>query len=245
MDSIPMSLYCDEVVAIIPARGGSKGLPGKNIRELCGKPLIAYSIEAALMADTIDRVIVSTDDESIAEIARDSGAEVPFLRPAELAGDKSHIGGTLLHAKDTLYGDRGEFVIWATMFPTSPFRTPGLIDYFVNIAKSGFSNVFTARRITPPNVGYYSIEEGSLKSLGQGLDWTVFVRPYGNLAVSWPVYPPREYVHVLEDEFSCIDIDTLEDFYLAEEVINASLFDFQCTKSPASVLGYRDQRGVQ
>ena len=75
------------MIAIIPARGGSKGLPGKNIKEMCDKPLIAYTIEAALKSKSIDHVILSTDDEEIAAVAKKYGAEVPFMRPAELASD--------------------------------------------------------------------------------------------------------------------------------------------------------------
>ena len=75
------------IVAIIPARSGSKGIKNKNIRLLAGKPLIAYSIEHALKANSIDRVIVSTDCLEYAKIAREDGAEVPFLRPAEISGD--------------------------------------------------------------------------------------------------------------------------------------------------------------
>ena len=75
------------MIAFIPARGGSKGVPGKNIKEICGKPLIAHTIEAALKADKIDRVIVTTDDEDIARVARQYGAEVPFMRPDYLASD--------------------------------------------------------------------------------------------------------------------------------------------------------------
>src|SRR5512135_2235912 len=78
-----------EVLAILPARGGSKGIPRKNIRPFAGFPLIAYSIAAALQAETGTRVIVSTDDPEITEIARNSGAETPFLRPAELAADRT------------------------------------------------------------------------------------------------------------------------------------------------------------
>ena len=78
-----------EVLAIIPARGGSKGIPRKNIRPFAGYPLIAYSIEAGLRAETVTRVIVSTDDEEIASVAREYGAEAPFLRPAEFARDDS------------------------------------------------------------------------------------------------------------------------------------------------------------
>jgi CMP-N-acetylneuraminic acid synthetase len=81
-----------EVIAIIPARGGSKGIPRKNIVDLCGKPLVAYSILAARHAELIDRVVVSTEDEEIAEVAKAWGAEVPFLRPKELAKDTSGIG---------------------------------------------------------------------------------------------------------------------------------------------------------
>src|SRR5229473_743527 len=77
------------VYSIIPARGGSKGIPGKNVAPLAGFPLIAYSIKASLKARTIDRTIVSTDSPEIAEIAMSFGAEVPFLRPAAIAGDKS------------------------------------------------------------------------------------------------------------------------------------------------------------
>ena len=76
----------EKVVAIIPARGGSKGLPRKNIRKLCGKPLIGYAVEAAKSSPLVDRVIVTTDDAEIAETARAFGAEVPFLRPSEIDG---------------------------------------------------------------------------------------------------------------------------------------------------------------
>ena len=77
------------MLAIIPARGGSKGIPRKNIKMLCGKPLIAHSIEAALACSSIDRVIVSTDDEEIAKVAREYEAEIPFMRPKELAQNNS------------------------------------------------------------------------------------------------------------------------------------------------------------
>ncbi len=75
------------VMAIIPARGGSKGLPEKNIKELYGKPLIAWSIEVAKACSVIDKIVVSTDDENIADVAKTYGAEMPFMRPAELAND--------------------------------------------------------------------------------------------------------------------------------------------------------------
>jgi len=93
MPMTPRTLLC------IPARGGSKGLPGKNVRPCAGKPLIAYAIAAALeVADRVHRTIVSTDDDEIARVARSYGAEVPFLRPAELATDKATSAGVAWHA---------------------------------------------------------------------------------------------------------------------------------------------------
>ena len=90
-----------ETIAIIPARGGSKGIPGKNIRELNGKPLIVYSIENALQAKTVDRVVVSTDDEKIVEVAQAAGAEV-IKRPSGISGDTASSEEALLHALDFL-----------------------------------------------------------------------------------------------------------------------------------------------
>lgn len=85
-------------IAIIPARGGSKRIPGKNTKDFCGKPLIAYSIMAALESDLFDKVIVSTDSENVAKIARDYGADVPFMRPAELSDDYTGTSAVVVHA---------------------------------------------------------------------------------------------------------------------------------------------------
>lgn len=117
------------VIAIIPARGGSKGLPGKNIRPLCGRPLIAWSIDKALKSRHLDRVVVSTDDPAIAGVARDHGAEVPFLRPAELATDTAStydvIRHALAHYRDSL-GETYDYT--ALLEPTSPLREDDDID---------------------------------------------------------------------------------------------------------------------
>ena len=85
-------------VAIIPARGGSKRIPKKNIKEFFGKPIIAYSIEAAQKCKLFDRIIVSTDSSEIAEVAKKYGAEIPFMRPAQLADDLTHTDTVILHA---------------------------------------------------------------------------------------------------------------------------------------------------
>lgn len=88
------------IIAIIPARGGSKRLPGKNIKDLAGKPLIAWTIEAAIQSNIFDHVFVSTDSEEIANISREYGAEVPFLRPAELASDTATTNDVVTHLVD-------------------------------------------------------------------------------------------------------------------------------------------------
>jgi CMP-N,N'-diacetyllegionaminic acid synthase len=107
------------ILAIIPARGGSKGIPRKNIKPLAGKPLIAWTIESALQARGIDRVIVSTEDEEIALVAKQCGAEVPFLRPLALAQDDTPGIAPVLHAIDQL-----PYYDWVLLLqPTSPFRS--------------------------------------------------------------------------------------------------------------------------
>ena len=90
------------LLALIPARGGSKGIPRKNIRNLCGKPLIAWSIDVAQESNLVDKIVVSTDDEEIAEIALNYGAEVPFLRPSELSQDETPGIEPVLHALNKL-----------------------------------------------------------------------------------------------------------------------------------------------
>lgn len=128
-----------EVLALIPARGGSKGIPRKNLRDFAGAPLIAYSIAAALQAELVTRVIVSTDDSEIAEVARAWGAETPFVRPAQFAQDDSTDLPVFEHALQWLRENEGyqpEIVI--QLRPTSPIRPVGLLD-------DGFARV----RISP------------------------------------------------------------------------------------------------
>ena len=118
-----------EVLAVIPARGGSKGIPRKNVVELLGRPLLWWSVRAALDAKTVTRTVLTTDDVEMAEVGRAAGAEVPFMRPAELAGDEvldlpvfEHVLATLADSE----GYRPDVVVH--LRPTSPLRPPGLID---------------------------------------------------------------------------------------------------------------------
>lgn len=111
-------------VAIIPARGGSKRIPRKNIKEFCGKPMIAWSIEAAQQSGVFDRIIVSTDDEEIAEVARKYGAEVPFMRPEELSNDFAGTIPVIHHATDWLINHGGAVDFVCCIYATAPFIRP-------------------------------------------------------------------------------------------------------------------------
>lgn len=127
------------ILAVIPARGGSKGVPHKNIRPLAGKPLIAYTIEAALaVRDLLHRLIVSTDDEQIAAVARRYGAEVPFLRPAELSGDRVPMVPVLQHAVREVEARDGLRLDWVLLLqPTAPLRAPEDIRAALDLAARG------------------------------------------------------------------------------------------------------------
>ncbi len=118
-----------KTLALIPARGGSKSIPGKNLSELAGRPLIAWTIEAALKAITCDRTVVSTDSQDVSNAAREAGAEVPFVRPTEISGDEVPALEVIRHAVDELGKHDGwcaDLVVY--LQPTSPFRRAEHID---------------------------------------------------------------------------------------------------------------------
>ena len=135
------------VLGLITARGGSKGLPGKNIRPLCGKPLIEWSISAAKGASCIDRIVVSTDDAAIAEVAQRAGAEVPFKRPSELATDSASSVDVVIHAIDMLAKTELIFDIVVLLEPTSPLRESFDIDEAVErLIRTGAGSVVSVCR---------------------------------------------------------------------------------------------------
>ncbi len=117
------------VLGLITARGGSKGLPGKNIRNLCGKPLIAWTVESARGSRYIDYLALSTDSEDIAKVVRAFGVDVPFLRPPELASDDATSVDVVAHALRFLQGSGHEFEILVLLEPTSPLRDSKDIDF--------------------------------------------------------------------------------------------------------------------
>jgi GTP:adenosylcobinamide-phosphate guanylyltransferase len=222
-----------EVLVIIPARGGSKGIPQKNIKKLAGKPLIAYTIETALAASKVGRVVVSTDDSQIAAVAQDYGAEVPFLRPASIAGERAVIGDAIRYTVERLResGYDPDFII--TLYPTHLFRPPGLVDYLSVKLLQGFSPVFTGRRVEHNSLDIF--RKGSTHRLWPLLvpdssgnsSFKSYVRLYGLLiGASTRNTAQNPFLHPITDPISLIDIDTLTDFMLAEEIIKQNLFNF-------------------
>jgi CMP-N,N'-diacetyllegionaminic acid synthase len=140
------TMYKDHVVVcVIPARGGSKGLPGKNIKNFCGKPLIAHTIEQARQSKYIDRVIVSTEAEEIARISLEYGAEVPFMRPMELAGDSVATIDVLLHAINWFENeDIYLFDIFTLLHVTTPLRSVEDIDNSIALlVEENADNIFS------------------------------------------------------------------------------------------------------
>jgi CMP-N-acetylneuraminic acid synthetase len=151
------------IVAIIPARGGSRGLPGKHLLLLAGEPMIAHTVRAALAARRVDRVLVSTDDEAIARAARRAGAEVPFLRPAELAADDTPTLPVIRHAVEWLEaaGERVEVVV--TLQPTSPLRDAAEIDAVLTLLeRTGADSAVSVASLELPISVVGHVAEGRL-----------------------------------------------------------------------------------
>ncbi len=134
-------------LCVIPARGGSKRIPRKNIRPFCGKPILAYSIEAALETGLFDRVMVSTDDKEIAEVAQAHGAEIPFLRPRELADD--HTGTNAVARQAIEWHQRQGYAVdhACCLYATAPFvRAADLMAAYAQLCESGKSFVFSVAK---------------------------------------------------------------------------------------------------
>jgi len=160
-----------KILAIIPARGGSKGVPRKNIRDLAGKPLIAWTIEAALASSGLDRVVVSTEDDEIAAISRDLGANVPFLRPPELAFDDTTTLAVLQDVLARLKAEEGyspEVVM--TLQPTSPIRSTEHIDEAISLFGADSKADSLVSCIEVPHIFH---PESVMKADDQG-----YLRPY-------------------------------------------------------------------
>ena len=150
---------CNRIIAIIPARGGSKGVPKKNIRPLAGKPLIAWTIEAALHSTVVDRVVVSTDSEEIADVARVYGAEA-IIRPKELAEDWSPSEDALFHALQVV-GDTDQLEAVVFLQATSPLRTSLHIDEAVGLFRE--ANADSLLSVYPSHIFLWEEYQGLAK----------------------------------------------------------------------------------
>ena len=155
------------VLGLVPARGGSKGVPRKNVRPLGGKPLLQWTAEAALAATRLDRVVLSTEDEEIAQVGRRCGLEVPFMRPAELAGDDTPTLPVVAHALDALQAAGSVFDAICLLQPTSPFRAAADIDGCITLLEeSGADCVITVLPVPAehnPHWVYFRDGDGVLR----------------------------------------------------------------------------------
>lgn len=214
------------MIAIIPARGGSKGLPGKNIMDLCGKPIIAYTIQAALSSKYITDVFVSTDDEEIYNIGLAYGAKDTFLRPKELASDSSLAIDNYIYTLNRLNKEYGfnvdKFIV---LQPTSPLRRVEDIDQAIELFESSHADsvISYCEEHHPINWHKYIDESGKLESifsdtLNNRQDERISYYPNGAIFVfnyslikSGKYYSDNTYPYLMPRNRS-IDIDTLEDF---------------------------------
>lgn len=154
-------------IAIIPARGGSKRIPRKNIRDFRGRPVIAYSIEAAAESKLFDQIVVSTDDAEIAEVARRYGATTPFFRPSELADDHTGTNAVVRHALEWFSGQGHSVTFACCIYATAPLlQSEYLIEGYRRLVDSGKSYAFSVTDFEfPPQRGLRRHEDGSVESL--------------------------------------------------------------------------------
>lgn len=223
-----------KILAVIPARGGSKGIPDKNIKELKGIPLIAYSIIAARRCEYLDDIVVSTDSKDIAETARDYGAWVPFLRPESLAQDDSKTIDCLVYTIERLKEMGKEYDYLMLLQPTQPFRRASQLEECIEaMVEKGCNSLVSVTKAGESPVLMRTVgADGRLKRI---LDMTSTVRRQEFPAVyrvNGSIYINRldrsfdesvslndnEYPYFMDYAYS-VDIDTMEDFQVAEKML--------------------------
>ncbi|HBF36348.1 MAG TPA: cytidylyltransferase [Firmicutes bacterium] len=242
------------IMAIIPARSGSKGVPGKNVRHLGGYPLIAYSVIAARLSAKIERTIVSTDSEEIAEISRKYGAETPFLRPAELAQDYSTDIDYMRHAIQCLEDNEGSLPDYLVQLrPTTPLRSPQVVDAAITeiIKRQEATSLRSAHPASESPFKWFQIDNfGYFKGLSAGFNNDDLNNPRQGFP---DVYIPDGYVDIVKPDFIdssgslygpsmlgfispvCTEVDTLHEFELLEYELRHShslLWEYLKTQYP-------------
>ncbi len=225
------------MLALIPARGGSKGLPGKNIRPLAGKPLIAHTVQAALEAESVTRVICSTDSPEIAEVAARYGAEVPFLRPAELAQDDSLAIDNYIYTVDRLNAEGAEVEEYVVLLPTAPLRTGADIDAAAKIFHDRKADAVISfyQPAHPVQWFRYIDDDGVLRSFlpeGDRLanrqdekesylpNGAIYIFRHSVLKGTRKYYTDRTYPYLMPAGRS-VDIDGIDDFEYAEFLLGS------------------------
>lgn len=223
-------------VAVIPARGGSKRIPRKNIKEFCGKPMIAYSIEAALQSGCFDKIIVSTDDSDIAEVAKSYGAEVPFMRPAELSNDYTGTIPVIRHAIEWLIEQEFDPELVCCLYATAPFVTAeylqqGLQQLQNTNAAYAFtvtSYAFPIQRAIKlnPELGVEMFDTNNFNTRSQDLEeaWHDAGQFYWGKVDAWlaeKIIFGAESTSVILPRHRVQDIDTPEDWERAEWLFKA------------------------
>jgi CMP-N-acetylneuraminic acid synthetase len=219
------------ILAIIPARGGSKGIPRKNLRKLVDKPLITYSITAAKNSKYVNKIIVSTDEKSVANIAKDNEIEAPFMRPKRLSRDNTPMIDVVKHTVDYLKNQSYLAEIILILQPTSPLRTTSLIDESIRIlTKSNATSVIGVSKITTHPYGSFLVKNDFLVPFTQRFekysrrqDFPILYYPTGSIYVFWretlekynSIYGPRIKPMIVKKEYS-MDIDDKFDFFVCE-----------------------------
>ncbi len=226
-----------KILAIIPARGGSKGLPGKNIKPLQGKPLIGWPIKAALNSRYIDRVIVTTDDKIIAKIAQEQGADVPFLRPAEFAKDTSPSSDAIIHTLNYCIEQGEDYDYFVLLEPTSPLTDSADIDSaletlvhgpglaIVGACKTGNCHPIYCATLGADNfLKPYNREDFAKPVRRQDVDHLYFFE--GSLYISEvkKYLEAKTFYHestlpYIVPHWKSLEIDTLLDFFMIETVM--------------------------
>lgn len=223
------------VLALIPARGGSKGLPRKNVRPLCGRPLVQWSIDTALACKEIDSVVVSTDDEQIAAVAAAAGAEVPFLRPPALSGDAAISIDVVLHALDFLESNGRVFDIVLLLEPTSPLREASDIRLALQrMVDKGASAIVSVCRAesTHPAFMFRATGQGRLESFTFNspagvrrqeieplfyLEGTLYASTVESLRDRRSFYHDDTLAYEVA-KWKALEIDDIEDFQMVEAI---------------------------
>lgn len=216
-------------IAIIPARGGSKRIPRKNIKSFMGKPIIAYSIEAALQSGLFEEVMVSTDDDEIARIARECGAKVPFMRSAETSNDYAGTADVILEVVKMYEMLGNKFDTVCCIYPTAPFVTPDRLTEAYSKLTEGIDSVFTCVAYSYPVQRSLHIVDERISlvypeyAASRSQDLEPFYHDAGQFYVARTIafnqektFWGRNTVGLILSELEVQDLDTLTDWTLAE-----------------------------